>query len=386
MLAITTFGCGFGRERHTEIYSRADSGQYVFEAIFDGSVNVPFELGQMPDGRKLLFGGTRTESSWPIFTMLETEEGTWAPVQTLPETSPKTHAFYEGQLFVFDTTFTPDPEMTTLTPRLTCCFLNFIKVYELSSNSERWVQTQTLNFNRNSVGAHEIMNFSGNKLGVVRSDDNWLDIRLMDATVTLFEKDSANQWSILYESDFVGPEPYQDGGRNFTSSTFAGDNLFLSVMDNEVENIRFYPGETSTPSETSNVEIGNCDYSDADLYDGWGWNAVAGQSCPPLQTGPNNQTPSTSDSSSACIDADSDGFGWNGVATCNPSESTNTVIDNQPSVGQCIDADGDGFGWDGFATCVPLASNASNSMPQALQCIDTDGDGFGWNGFATCDP
>ena len=54
---------------------------------------------------------------------------------------------------------------------------------------------------------------------------------------------------------------------------------------------------------------------------------------------------------------------------------------------QCIDTDGDGFGWNGFATCDPSEGAAPNDdQPIVLQCIDTDGDGFGWDGFATCDP
>ena len=50
----------------------------------------------------------------------------------------------------------------------------------------------------------------------------------------------------------------------------------------------------------------NCDYSDADLYGGWGWNSTASQSCAPLETVSSPQP------TSPCIDVDGDG--WVGMA------------------------------------------------------------------------
>jgi len=56
----------------------------------------------------------------------------------------------------------------------------------------------------------------------------------------------------------------------------------------------------------------NCDYSDADLYGGWGWNSTASQSCAPLETVSSPQP------TSPCIDVDGDGWGWDGSASCIP--------------------------------------------------------------------
>jgi len=70
---------------------------------------------------------------------------------------------------------------------------------------------------------------------------------------------------------------------------------------------------------------------------------------------------------------------WNFV-TINPAVA---------QVGQCVDTDGDGFGWNGVETCDPagntnIAVGMQSGLPGA--CVDTDGDGFGWNGVETCDP
>ncbi len=84
----------------------------------------------------------------------------------------------------------------------------------------------------------------------------------------------------------------------------------------------------------------------------------------------------------ACIDTDGDGYGWNGVSTCDPNAGSASDSGSSPtsSGGACVDSDGDGYGWNGVATCsVDAPAPAADSS-----CIDTDGDGFGWNGVSTC--
>lgn len=79
-----------------------------------------------------------------------------------------------------------------------------------------------------------------------------------------------------------------------------------------------------------------CDYTDADLYNGWGWSQVDMVSCPPL--------PETNDN---CDYTNADSYG--------------------------------GWGWNPTTqmSCMPLVTEAS-------ECIDSDGDGWGWNGEASC--
>lgn len=76
-----------------------------------------------------------------------------------------------------------------------------------------------------------------------------------------------------------------------------------------------------------------CSYADASIYNGWGWDQIAGVSCPPLD---------------ACDYTDADihgGWGWNAgtLASCPPLV---------PTIGDCIDSDGDGWGWDGVESCL----------------------------------
>jgi len=106
----------------------------------------------------------------------------------------------------------------------------------------------------------------------------------------------------------------------------------------------------------------NCDYSDAQRYDGWGWDPVARKSCPPVAEPPTGK----------CVDDDGDGWGWDGVKSCRPDTPPATCIDTPPA--------NDGWGWDGTASC-RLDVDDDDRL-----CIDSPpiGDGWGWNGVASC--
>lgn len=128
------------------------------------------------------------------------------------------------------------------------------------------------------------------------------------------------------------------------------------------------------PSQTSSDS--QCDYSSADLFGGWGWNATTNTSCAPLTSIDPVLT-------TQCIDADGDGYGWDGMATCT------TQVNTPGGDSNCDYSDADlygGWGWNAAASqsCAPLEI-VSNPQPSA-QCIDTDGDGWGWDGSASCRP
>lgn len=93
----------------------------------------------------------------------------------------------------------------------------------------------------------------------------------------------------------------------------------------------FTTSTDESSGEAIEVDV-NCNYDDADLHNGWGWNSLTSTSCAPIQE-------------SACVDTDGDGWGWNGVSTCLPD-------DVAPRVTACIDTDGDGWGWDGSNSCI----------------------------------
>ncbi len=95
-----------------------------------------------------------------------------------------------------------------------------------------------------------------------------------------------------------------------------------------------------------------CDYTDADLYNGWGWNPVEMTSCTPLP-----------DNGGSCdfTSADSHmGWGWNPTTqmSCEPLILT---------AGECVDSDGDGWGWNGVESCV---INATTTVTDHLVLVD----------------
>jgi len=83
-----------------------------------------------------------------------------------------------------------------------------------------------------------------------------------------------------------------------------------------------------------------CDYRDAAVNGGWGWNPATMQSCKPVNDG------------NECIYSAADqnlGWGWNPVTQ-----------QSCPPVVLCIDTDGDGWGWDGVKSCRTDANDLVN--------------------------
>jgi len=100
-------------------------------------------------------------------------------------------------------------------------------------------------------------------------------------------------------------------------------------------------GSAQQQSPTQNTD--DCNYSNADIFNGWGWDPVSRKSCPPLQNQPDTTT--ETDTCNYANAAQYDGWGWNAVTgqSCAPR--------SQDSAPDCIDSDGDGWGWDGTKSC-----------------------------------
>ena len=124
--------------------------------------------------------------------------------------------------------------------------------------------------------------------------------------------------------------------------------------------------------------------------DGWGWNGVEScrvgatvnssntnlteQSAPFAGSGGQNQL----QDGLQCIDEDNDGWGWNGVESCRVgatvnSSNTNLTEQSAPFAGsggqnqlqdglQCIDEDNDGWGWNGVESCQITSSVKSTGI------------------------
>ena len=156
-------------------------------------------------------------------------------------------------------------------------------------------------------------------------------------------------------------------------------------------------GQSCAPIEENNTTPDACDYSSADLYDGWGWNPETRQSCPPLDTPATTPTtPTPSDSQCNYQDAaQNGGWGWNATdrVACPPlNDATPPTIGTGTTTPVCssagLDPDGDGFGWENNASCIVAGDDNQPPITDRPICLaadaDPDGDGFGWENGATC--
>jgi len=196
--------------------------------------------------------------------------------------------------------------------------------------------------------------------------------------VSVYERDTSGFWTETYTDEFPG-----GGSQPIGFMESVGNNTFLTLSEGGFLNL-YFNEDGSVQETTIPTTVAACDYSNADLYGGWGWNATTSESCAPLQDV--LDTIEEMPSVAQCVDLDGDGYGWDGTASCVPMAGTpEASTDNN-----CDYSDADlygGWGWDSSInqSCAPL-NNEEDSVDQTevLQCIDTDGDGYGWDGFSTC--
>lgn len=185
------------------------------------------------------------------------------------------------------------------------------------------------------------------------------------------------------DEELISAESFQlFGGNPYMELTDYGFNLWQPP-----NSYSFYRCQVNAPKRVLPVQPGNCDYSTADQYDGYGWNPVARESCPPLEA-PVTDTLVQSDACDYSAANQYGGYGWNPVTreSCPPLAVpvVETLAADLPNA--CIDTDGDGFGWNGVETCIPGGDEHRPNPDPSQACIDTDGDGYGWNGVETCTP
>ena len=171
------------------------------------------------------------------------------------------------------------------------------------------------------------------------------------------------------------------------------------------------PGAPIGPVPTDEPSTERCDYSDASEHNGWGWDSVAQQSCPPLDTEPGPEPPTEPESPAKELALPSpidecdythasvnNGWGWNDTTqeSCPPEnlsvepEPPTPPEQNEP-VDNCSYKDAalwDGWGWDPVKqeSCPPLQQD---SIPASVTPDDDSGDcdykdaalwdGWGWN-------
>ncbi len=184
-----------------------------------------------------------------------------------------------------------------------------------------------------------------------------------------------------------------EGSTQQAVRTWFSDTTY-NQCETQDSNFSFVP--TGTPPGVV-TDAGECDYSDAAMFDGWGWNPTTGQSCPPLDDGGEEPTMTSGcDYSNA---AANDGWGWDEstAQSCPPLDTTPQV----PSTEEPTMADGcdysnasvnGGFGWDASTgqSCPPL-DTAPENTPMADGCDYSNAaanDGWGWDASTgqSCSP
>jgi len=128
------------------------------------------------------------------------------------------------------------------------------------------------------------------------------------------------------------------------------------------------------------TSVNGCDYSNADAYGGWGWNASLGQSCEPLTVN-TDLTTRVDDNCNYSYASLHGGWGWNAETqeSC-PPVNTPVVDGTSDNCDYSNASENAGWGWDAEArqSCEPLSVET--------QFVDSDGDGWGWDGFKSCIP
>ena len=129
----------------------------------------------------------------------------------------------------------------------------------------------------------------------------------------------------------------------------------------------------------------SCDYSTADQFDGYGWNPITRESCPPLEASetPVNVTPETP---SGCDYSNAvNGWGWNETTrqSCPPLTIAEQQTTPQAPVGCDYSNAINGWGWNETTrqSCPPLTIAEQQTTSQAqLGCDYTNAiNGWGWN-------
>ena len=207
-----------------------------------------------------------------------------------------------------------------------------------------------------------------------------------------FRTYTLNSENRLVESDRIQlPANFGDqwsgiwgGGDNFSlikdHIAFSDQHLVAASRSDNIayvfdvsSNGSFIETEDTTPQ-------GSCDYSNAALYDGWGWNAVTGESCQPQQA--------TQDTACDYSQAEShDGWGWNPVTrtSCAPRLVTQEDTSSECDYSQAT-VNG-GWGWNDSLSesCPPLNSVTNNTCDYSGADINA---GWGWNALTgeSCPP
>jgi len=103
-------------------------------------------------------------------------------------------------------------------------------------------------------------------------------------------------------AEFFVPASDNNARVTFNLGDNYGGSNSVNVGHLTIDDVRLIALDTNATQQNFSSD---CDYSNALIHGGWGWDPVALESCPPRGVQPG-----------ACVDSDGDGWGWDGVQSC----------------------------------------------------------------------
>lgn len=189
---------------------------------------------------------------------------------------------------------------------------------------------------------------------------------------TIFDRETPSSYSFPY----YYLEPIKPG------FNLTGKGLFF---------ITTQPGELLIPDfATSDAQPSttDCNYQDAELYNGWGWNPATGESCAPIAPAEQSLLDDCDYSNAMQFD----GWGWNPITreSCQPRvDETGEAMSATAANNSCDYSNADinaGWGWNAIemVSCAPMSEtnnpNNDNNVDNGCDYTDAEANnGWGWN-------
>ena len=288
-----------------------------------------------------------------------------------------------------------------------------ILIHELNSSGWELVQTLTYSFETEpSFGQLVRAEFDGNTFALIRSNasNTSQNYELGDARgkvvapeILIFQRNSQGQWNSTDQRIFPVSSSVTDGPIT-DAVAIVGNNAFFSMHEGQ-SILHYQLSSTDTPgTEINNSEsdsneidaINGCDYSTAEQFDGYGWNPVTRESCPPLDA-TETETPVTvtPETPAGCDYRNAiNGWGWNETTrqSCPPLTVAAEQQTPESSVGCDYSNAINGWGWNETArqSCPPLTVAVAQPTPEAPAGCDYSNsvNGWGWNETTrqSCEP
>jgi len=222
-----------------------------------------------------------------------------------------------------------------------------IEFYTLNQSNE-WNLNQQLPMpiQSDDFFASKVLSTSSNKILAAHTFPRPTD----DASV-IFEKNSNGLWqqTSLFRNLYTGSFDITAENDFFASQGISQDRA-IHILD--------FPNTNP---------IDNCDYTNADLFNGWGWDPVSRQSCAPLQPVP--VIPDQCDYTDAHR---FNGWGWNAATatSCPPIDNNRQSNCDYTNAGTQ-----NGWGWDPvlLKSCPPATTDPDTA------CEDRGDYPWGWN-------